>query len=61
MNLIKRVLQGVALAFSLILLIIIGVGGAFLKLGSALAEALASMAMIGLGCWLLDDGDQEDE
>lgn len=59
MNLIKRVLQGVALAFSLILLIIIGVGGAFLKLGGALAEALASMAMVGFACLLFDD-DEED-
>lgn len=55
MNLIKRVLQGVALAFSLILLIIIGVGGAFLKLGGALAEVLATMATVGFTCWLMDD------
>lgn len=60
MNLIKRVLQGTALAFSLILLIIIGVGGAFLKLGGALAEALAGMAMTSFVCWLMDDG-KEDE
>jgi len=60
MNLIKRVLQGVTLAFSLILLIIIGVGGAFLKLGGALAEALATMAMVGFTCWLMDD-DEEDK
>lgn len=59
MELIKRVLQGVALAFSLILLIIIGVGGAFLKLGSILAEALASMAMVGIACWLMEDPDDE--
>jgi hypothetical protein len=59
MNLIKRVLQGVALAFSLILLIIIGVGGAFLKLGVVLAEAFARIAMVGLACWLMEDPDDE--
>ena len=60
MELIKRIIQGVALGFSLIILIIIGVGGAFLKLGGALAEALTTMAMVGFTCWLMDD-DEEDK
>lgn len=59
MELIKRIIQGVALGFSIIILIIIGVGGAFLKLGGALAEALASIAMVGLACWLTEDPDDE--
>ena len=59
MELIKRIIQGVALGFSLIILIIIGVGGAFLKLGGALAEALAGIIMVGLACWLTEDPDDE--
>ncbi len=59
MELIKRIIQGIALGFSLIILIIIGVGGAFLKLGGALAEALAGIAMVGLACWLTEDPDDE--
>lgn len=59
MELIKRIIQGVALGFSLIILIIIGVGGAFLKLGGALAEALAGIAMVGIACWLTDEDSDE--
>ena len=44
MELIKRVLQGVALSFAIILLVIIGTGGMLLDLLGAAAGALICMA-----------------
>lgn len=57
MELIKRVLQGVALSFAVILLVIIGAGGMLLDLLGAAASALISAALIGIGCEYLERED----
>lgn len=59
MELIKRVLQGVALSFAVILLVIIGAGGMLLDLLGAAASALIGVAMIAAGCaWMEADDDE---
>lgn len=55
MNLIKRVLQGAALIFAIILLIIIGVGGMLLDLLGAAASGLLAIAAVGAVCEYMED------
>lgn len=59
MNLIKRVLQGVALSFAVILLVIIGFGGMLMDLLGAAASALICMATTEIYINMMDD--EEDE
>lgn len=59
MNLIKRVLQGVALSFAIILLVIIGTGGMLLDLLGAAASALICMATTEIYVKVMEDPDDE--
>lgn len=55
MNLIKRVLQVVALTLAIILLIIIGFGGMLLDLLGAAASGLLAIAAVGAVCDYMED------
>ena len=57
MNLIKRVFQGCALSFAIILLVIIGTGGMLLDLLGAAASALICMATTKIYINMMEDDE----
>lgn len=59
MELIKRVLQGCALSFAIILLVIIGTGGMLLDLLNIIASALICMATTEIYINVMEDPDDE--
>lgn len=59
MELIKRVFQGCALSFAIIVLLIVGAGGMLLELLGALASALICMATTEIYVKVLEDPDDE--
>lgn len=59
MELIKRVLQGVALSFAILLLVIIEAGGMLLDLLGAAASALICLATTEIYMNIMEDQDDE--
>ena len=57
MNLIKRVFQGCALSFAIILLVIIGTGGMLLDLLGAAASAMICMATTEIYINMMEDDE----
>lgn len=59
MNLIKRIFQGVALGFAIIVLLIVGAGGMLLDLLGSLASALICLATTEIYINIMEDPDDE--
>ena len=57
MELIKRVFQGCALSFAIILLVIIGTGGMLLDLLGAAASAMICMATTEIYINMMEDDE----